>query len=73
MAGMISQAMIDLREAERAAEKRRRAALKGWRTRKAVNVCEHGDHPAPAGRRFCTKACQRCEESDPLPGKTCRR
>lgn len=26
-----------------------------------MNVCEHGDHPAPAGQRFCSEACQRCE------------
>lgn len=25
------------------------------------NVCEHGDHPAPPGRRFCSQACQDCE------------
>jgi hypothetical protein len=25
------------------------------------NVCEHGDHPAPAGKRFCSDACERCE------------
>lgn len=25
------------------------------------NVCEHGDHPAPAGKRFCSEACERCE------------
>lgn len=27
----------------------------------AENVCEHGDHPAPAGKRFCSWACQACE------------
>jgi hypothetical protein len=31
------------------------------RERPTVNVCEHGDHPAPAGKRFCSPACQRCE------------
>lgn len=25
------------------------------------NVCEHGDHPAPLGVRFCSDACRRCE------------
>ncbi|MBZ4371498.1 hypothetical protein [Corallococcus sp. AS-1-6] len=25
------------------------------------NTCEHGDHAAPAGQRFCSLACQRCE------------
>ena len=25
------------------------------------NVCEHGDHPAPAGQRFCSRACAECE------------
>lgn len=27
----------------------------------ATNVCEHGDHPAPDGHRFCSVDCQRCE------------
>lgn len=26
-----------------------------------MNVCEHGDHPAPAGMRFCSLDCERCE------------
>ena len=25
------------------------------------NVCEHGDHPAPAGHRFCSYDCQICD------------
>lgn len=25
------------------------------------NVCEHGDHVAPPGRRFCSPECARCE------------
>lgn len=25
------------------------------------NNCEHGDHAAPEGQRFCSTACQRCE------------
>lgn len=29
--------------------------------RRATNVCEHGDHRAPAGVRFCSKACRVCE------------
>lgn len=28
------------------------------------NTCEHGDHPAPAGKRFCSEACLRCEQYD---------
>jgi hypothetical protein len=28
------------------------------------NVCEHGDHPAPEGQRFCSPECQRCEGAD---------
>lgn len=28
---------------------------------RAENVCEHGDHPAPAGKRFCSYACETCE------------
>jgi len=30
----------------------------------AVNVCEHGDHPAPDGKRFCSQACADCELAD---------
>jgi hypothetical protein len=26
-----------------------------------ANCCEHGDHPAPVGKRFCSEACCRCE------------
>jgi hypothetical protein len=26
-----------------------------------VNVCEHGDHEAPPGKRFCSEACIACE------------
>ena len=29
----------------------------------ALNVCEHGDHPAPAGRRFCSDACAECDST----------
>jgi len=29
-----------------------------------VNVCEHGDHPAPAGKRFCSESCAKCEMTD---------
>lgn len=38
-----------------------------------VNVCEHGDHPAPPGMRFCSKACADCESclDDPPEGETC--
>jgi len=28
---------------------------------KSTNTCEHGDHPAPKGIRFCSKLCERCE------------
>lgn len=27
----------------------------------ALNVCEHGDHPAPDGVRFCSDACADCD------------
>lgn len=36
----------------------------------AVNVCEHGDHPAPDGHRFCSAACQQCE-SESLGDEGC--
>lgn len=26
-----------------------------------VNVCEHGDHPAPAGMRYCSRDCEKCD------------
>jgi len=32
------------------------------------NVCEHGDHPAPPGKRFCSETCQRCEEQSTSEG-----
>ena len=28
------------------------------------NVCEHGDHSAPPGLRFCSTACARCEVAE---------
>lgn len=31
------------------------------------NVCEHGDHTAPAGQRFCSAACERCEHESMDP------
>lgn len=38
----------------------------------SMNYCEHGDHPAPDGQRFCSKECQRCDstpsERDPCFG-----
>jgi hypothetical protein len=27
------------------------------------NCCEHGDHPAPSGKRFCSPECDECEHS----------
>jgi hypothetical protein len=30
----------------------------------AENVCEHGDHPAPKGKRFCSPECAQCELLD---------
>lgn len=26
-----------------------------------ANCCEHGDHPAPDGKRFCSEACALCD------------
>jgi hypothetical protein len=28
-----------------------------------MNVCEHGDHPAPDGERFCGPECEECEHT----------
>lgn len=36
-----------------------------------ANVCEHGDHPAPDGQRFCSAACQECEGVDAPDGEEC--
>lgn len=43
--------------------------VKSWGTpgpdvEETTNTCEHGDHPAPPLRRFCSKECQTCEETD---------
>jgi hypothetical protein len=35
------------------------------------NVCEHGDHRAPEGKRFCSEACARCELADAPDGAEC--
>lgn len=35
------------------------------------NVCEHGDHPAPAGKRFCSEACCTCDGTDAPEGDLC--
>lgn len=37
----------------------------------AENVCEHGDHPAPTGKRFCSPDCESCEVADCDPGEEC--
>ncbi len=29
-----------------------------------MNVCEHGDHEAPDGERFCSKECNACEHTE---------
>lgn len=31
------------------------------------NTCEHGDHSAPEGQRFCSPECQRCESASDKP------
>lgn len=31
--------------------------------RPGTNTCEHGDHEAPAGQRFCSPACEECEHA----------
>lgn len=28
------------------------------------NVCEHGDHEAPPGQRFCSEGCRKCDSAD---------
>lgn len=34
----------------------------------AKGVCEHGDHPAPRGARFCSEACASCERDSEIEG-----
>jgi hypothetical protein len=34
----------------------------------AMSVCEHGDHHAPPGKRFCSDACARCEHESESEG-----
>lgn len=36
-----------------------------------ASVCEHGDHPAPEGKRFCSEECKRCEVADCPEGEEC--
>lgn len=40
--------------------------VRGW-----DNVCEHGDHSAPDGRRYCSTACEKCDATDPQPDGEC--
>lgn len=35
------------------------------------NCCEHGDHAAPEGKRFCSEACLRCEHESQNPDTGC--
>lgn len=35
------------------------------------NCCEHGDHPAPVGQRFCSKECADCESSEQISDHGC--
>lgn len=37
----------------------------------AGNTCEHGDHSAPAGRRFCSDTCARCEHESESEATGC--
>lgn len=34
-------------------------------------VCEHGDHPAPVGARYCSSDCCECDATTPTHGYTC--
>lgn len=36
-----------------------------------VNCCEHGDHKAPDGERFCSDSCKKCEGTDAPEGQEC--
>ena len=36
-----------------------------------ANVCEHGDHLAPVGSRFCSEACCKCEHESLDPNTGC--
>jgi hypothetical protein len=43
----------------------------GFQISSSVNVCEHGDHPAPAGHRFCSTLCAACDKADVPDGQEC--
>lgn len=36
-----------------------------------MRACEHGDHPCPEGRIFCSIACEACELADCPAGEEC--
>ena len=40
------------------------AGHKALARHRSENVCEHGDHPAPFGQRFCSPACAKCEHTE---------
>lgn len=35
------------------------------------NTCEHGDHSAPPGKRFCSNLCEKCEHESKNPDTGC--
>lgn len=41
----------------------------GRGTAEASNTCEHGDHPAPPNKRFCSDVCAACELAEHPGGK----
>lgn len=51
-------------------KKEEKANSRQHTARSEENVCEHGDHPAPAGKRFCSRACAECESTDHDARKT---
>lgn len=65
LGGKASKGSI-LKVRERIGSREPEKAPRAARASKA-NGCEHGDHPAPEGQRFCSPECQECESG----GKPC--
>jgi len=63
--GIECRTLVEYRDTLAKADKLLRAASD------EENGCEHGDHPAPTGKRFCSDVCKQCEMTNVLAGKDC--
>jgi len=66
-----AESMRSVTRTQRVAAERAERALTDATESEATNVCEHGDHPAPEGQRFCSRACQECEAADAPDNMEC--